>query len=102
MISPEYEVLESREDAQLNMNRIVPIYPLTKGMTQRYLRKIFNVAFEEFKDQLKDVLSASLRNKHHLLNMKHSVEALHFPESFKQQEEGYRRISFEEFFLFQP
>lgn len=101
MISPEYEVLESRDDAQLSMNRIVPIYPLTRGMTQRYLRKIINMAFETYHDRLDDILPVPIRNKHRLLNIQHSIEALHFPENFKKQEDGYRRISFEEFFLFQ-
>lgn len=101
MISPEYEILESADDAQLSMNRIVPIYPLTRGMTQRYLRKIIRASFEEYNERLVDILPIPIRNKHHLLNIKHSIEALHFPESFEKQEEGYRRISFEEFFLFQ-
>jgi len=35
---PETEVVESSEDASLHMNRIVPVYPLTEGLPQRWLR----------------------------------------------------------------
>jgi len=99
VVSPEYEILDN--DAGLSANRIVPIYPLTRGITQRYLRKTIATAFQTYRDQLKDILPVGIRNKYRLLNIEHSLEALHFPESFEQQEEGARRISFEEFFLFQ-
>jgi ATP-dependent DNA helicase RecG len=101
MISPEYEILENNEDEQLSTGRIVPIYPLTRGMTQRYLRKVMAAALAAYQDRLEDVLPVVLRNKYRLLNIQHSVSAMHFPENMAQQEEGFRRISFEEFFLFQ-
>src|SRR3989338_7320070 len=39
MVSPEYEVIDEQDNAT-SLNRIVPVYPLTRGVTQRYLRKI--------------------------------------------------------------
>jgi len=101
VVSPEYEILEDDDDARLSANRIVPIYPLTRGMTQRYLRKMMEGVFQAYRDHLKDILPVWIRNKYRLLNLEHSLSALHFPESFEQQEDGLRRISFEEFFLFQ-
>lgn len=101
MISPEYEILENKNDERLSMGRIVPIYPLTRGMTQRYLRKVVAAAFESYQDQLDDVLPVAIRNRYRLLNVRHSIAAMHFPSDMKQQEDGFRRVSFEEFFLFQ-
>ncbi len=100
MISPEYEVID-RDDEKLNMGRIVPIYPLTRGMTQRYLRKIMAAGLDEYLDDLEDVLPVWLRNKHRLPNIRRSIQNLHFPEHAQEQEEALRRMSFEEFFLFQ-
>ncbi|MCK5083246.1 MAG: DEAD/DEAH box helicase, partial [Candidatus Omnitrophica bacterium] len=101
MVSPEYEILESEEDESLNLKRIVPIYPLTRGVTQRYLRKIIKASFEKYEDWLVDELPVCLRNKHRLSNIKRSISNIHFPESFEDQEKALNRISFEEFYFFQ-
>jgi ATP-dependent DNA helicase RecG len=100
MVSPEYEVITS-DDENLNMGRIVPIYPLTRGITQRYLRKVIRSSLDHFHEDLRDILPVWLRNKHRLYNIRHSLENIHFPESWETQEAAHRRISFEEFFLFQ-
>jgi ATP-dependent DNA helicase RecG len=101
MIAPEYEIIESEEDSCLSTGRIVPIYPLTRGITQRYLRKIIRNSLDRYRDQITDILPVWLRNKYRLINIHRSIENIHFPEDPKIQEEAHRRISFEEFFLFQ-
>ncbi len=102
MVSPEYEIIEANEPGEnLNAGRIVPIYPLTRGMTQRYVRKITRACLERFKDEIRDILPVSLRNKLKLANLHRSIENLHFPETLTEQEDAFRRVSFEEFFLFQ-
>jgi len=103
MVSPEYEVIEFGDDGKenLSLNRIVPIYPLTRGMTQRYLRKTVKICLDKHKEDLSDELSVPLRNKHRLANIKRSISNIHFPDDFKYQEEAIKRISFEEFYFFQ-
>ena len=101
MVSPEYEILESEEDEGLNLKRIVPIYPLTRGVTQRYLRRTIKASLEKYKDRLVEQLPVELRNKHRLSNIKRSIGNIHFPESFEDQENALSRISFEEFYFFQ-
>ena len=100
MVSPEYEILED-DDESLSLKRIVPIYPLTRGVTQRYLRRTTRACLEKFSQQLTDELPVALRNKHHIANIRRSIANIHFPESFDEQEEALRRISFEEFYFFQ-
>ena len=101
MVSPEYEVIEASDKEHLNSNRIVPIYPLTKGMSQRYLRKVTMACLHKYLEQIRDELPVNLRNKYRLYNIRRSLRYLHFPESFEDQEEALRRISFEEFFFYQ-
>lgn len=100
MISPEYEVIEKEEES-LNMNRIVPVYPLTKGISQRYLRKIIKACLDLHGNTLTDVLPDSLRKRQGFSHISTSVKAIHFPETIIEQEMASRRASFEEFFLFQ-
>ena len=101
MIAPEYEIIDEGEKENLNVGRIVPIYPLTRGVTQRYLRKTIRAALDRYKNDLRDILPVGLRNKHRLHNLKISLENIHFPEDSPAQEKALWRISFEEFFLFQ-
>ncbi|OGW97939.1 MAG: ATP-dependent DNA helicase RecG [Omnitrophica WOR_2 bacterium GWA2_45_18] len=100
MISPEYEVVEEEEES-LAMGRIVSVYPLTRGITQRYLRKTIKACLDHYQDQMVDELPVPLRNKHRLVNIKRSIHNIHFPESFEEQDEALRRLSFEEFYFFQ-
>ena len=101
MVSPEWELIEEKEKGDLNLGRIVPIYPLTRGVTQRYLRKTVMASLERYKDHLVDELPIPLRNKHRLYNIKRSIAHIHFPKTLEEQENALRRISFEEFFFFQ-
>lgn len=101
MISPEWEIIETEEDEHLNLGRIVPIYPLTQGITQRFLRKIIQTCLERYQDELADELPVALRNKYKLYNIKRSIGQIHFPETFEDQEAAMKRVSFEEFYFFQ-
>ncbi len=103
MVAPEYEMIDDdqSQDQNLNIGRIVPIYPLTKGVTQRYLRKVIRSCLNRYRDYSVDILPVRLRNKYRLSNIKNSLENMHFPKDYSQQESAHRRISFEEFFLFQ-
>ena len=100
MVSPEYEVIEDEDDS-LSMKCIVPVYSLTRGITQRYLRKTITACIEKYRDDLVDELPINVRNKYKLSNVKRSIGSIHFPKDFDEQEESLRRISFEEFYFFQ-
>lgn len=101
MVSPEYEILGDEEDEALSVGRIVPIYPLTRGITQRYLRKAVKLCLDEYAPQLKEAIPYNIRTKYNLHNLVKSIVNLHFPEDLELQKESFRRVSFEEFFLFQ-
>jgi ATP-dependent DNA helicase RecG len=101
MASPEWEIIEEKDEGHLNSGRIVPIYPLTRGVTQRYLRKTVMACLERYKDDLTDDLPIPLRNKYRLYNIKRSITNVHFPQTLEDQGNAIRRISFEEFFFFQ-
>ncbi len=101
MVSPEYEIIDDEDEENLSVNRIVPIYSLTKGVSQRFLRKTIKSALEKFKEDLQDELPVALRNKHKISNIKRSIENIHFPENDIEQAESIKRVSFEEFFFFQ-
>jgi ATP-dependent DNA helicase RecG len=100
MIVPDFELINP-EDRTLNMGRIVPIYPLTKGVTQRYLRKLIDTLLDLHAQDLEDVIPIDIRKRHHLDNIAESIKHIHFPRNFEDQQAANSRVAFEEFFLFQ-
>ena len=101
MNSPEFEIIGEDQDESLNIGRIVPLYSLPEGITQRSFRRIIKVALDEYLPGINDFLTYDIRSRNNLLNLARSLLNIHFPEGFDRQNEAYRRLSFEEFFLFQ-
>ena len=100
MVVPDFELI-SAEDRSLNMGRIVPVYPLTRGITQRYLRKLTDFCLNLYASQLQDIIPDQIRLKHHLSPIAEDIRQIHFPSDAIHQQQAIDRIAFEEFFLFQ-
>ncbi len=101
MNSPEFEIVSSKSDESLSIGRITPIYSLPEGITQRYFRKLVKSALDEYLPEINDFLPFDIRSRNNLLNLAVSLINIHFPDNLERQNEAYRRLSFEEFFLFQ-
>jgi len=101
MTSPEFEIVTEAESTSLDIGRVVPVYTLPEGITQRYFRKIIKNCLDEHLPKIKEILPYEIRVKHNLLNLAKSLIDIHFPENLEFKKQAYRRLSFEEFFLFQ-
>ena len=100
MANPEFEIV-SEEEEPLCVNRIVPIYTLPHGFTQRHLRHLIKHALDEYLPKLQDSLSFEIRSKNNLLNLAQALLNIHFPDSDELRKQAYERLAFEEFFIFQ-
>ena len=49
---PETEVVDENEENSIHLNRIVPVYPLTEGLSQRWLRSLIFRALHQFGAQI--------------------------------------------------
>ena len=96
MASPVVEPLERREIT----GRIVPIYPLTAGVSQLVLSRSIRQGLDACADILPDVLPDEIRRAHHLCRINFAYENIHFPESMEALDLSRRRLAFEELFLF--
>lgn len=85
----------------LNTGRIVPIYSLTEGLTQRRLRRVMANALKKYASNLEDKLPDFLLKKYNFPALKTSILGMHFPKSDKHQKISRKRLAFEEFFYFQ-
>jgi ATP-dependent DNA helicase RecG len=102
MNSPEFEIIsEEGQDHSLHVGRITPIYSLPERISQRNFRQLIKQILDEYLIGLKDFLPYDIRSKNNLLNLPQSLINIHFPQDFDLEQQAYRRLSFEEFFLFQ-
>ena len=78
----------------LDLNRLVPIYPQTKGITSKFLRhKIFPL-LQNF--SLKDPLDLKTKKKFNLIGLKKAIQQIHFPDSYETLQQAQSRLAFDE------
>lgn len=105
--NPEYELVGEDNDSSIHAERIVPVYRLAEGISQKQFRKIMFDIVEDFADKIIDPLPLDIFKKHNLPPLKESIKELHFPsrgsdaESLNRRESIYhRRLIFDELFSF--
>ncbi len=96
MINPFYEEYEDKK-----INWILPIYPLTKGITQKYMRKVIKNALKNIKEFPEEILPLERRIFFNISNIKHALFNIHFPVSEINLEKARSYLIFREFFIFQ-
>ncbi|MBL7071350.1 MAG: ATP-dependent DNA helicase RecG [Candidatus Omnitrophica bacterium] len=101
MTHPDYEVLSKDEDGleTAHMGRIVPIYPLTQDITQKYLRALIYRSLDGNVNMVKEILPTNIRAKNKLADIRFAIRNIHFPNNFDNLKMAYRRLVFEEFFI---
>ncbi|MDD5568303.1 MAG: ATP-dependent DNA helicase RecG [Candidatus Omnitrophica bacterium] len=101
MSNPEFEIIADETDARISCGRLVPVYSLPGSFSQRTLRRLIKNALDEYLPKIKECLPYDIRQRNNLLNLAKALLNIHFPESPDLQKEAHKRLSFEEFFLFQ-
>ena len=79
--------------------RIMPVYPLTRGVSQLLLQKAVRQGLDACRELLPDVLPDEVRMTHQLCYVNYAYENIHFPASFEALAQAHRRLVFEELFL---
>jgi ATP-dependent DNA helicase RecG len=96
--SPAWEPLEKE---LIHTGRLVPIYPLTRGITARWMRRLMKRVVDHWAPRLEDPLPEDLRERAGLLDLPTAIRQIHFPDSLKDAKEARLRLSFDEFLLIQ-
>ena len=78
-----------------------PIYPLTKGLSNKTVANAVHQALEKFDAGLeKEYIPGYVRQKNELAEHNYAVLNIHFPISMEDYIQARKRLAFEEFFLF--
>jgi ATP-dependent DNA helicase RecG len=110
MTHPETEVIEGGEESFIHINRIAPVYPLTEGLPQRWLRGLIWRTLERFVAASRESaahfpewraadekLSALSRGAATLPSRANAVHMTHFPEELTDVEIARQRLALDEF-----
>ncbi|MGN1059788.1 MAG: ATP-dependent DNA helicase RecG [Clostridia bacterium] len=96
MLTPIFE----QPEAQKQTGRIMPLYPLSEGLTNAFVADCVRKALD-LCEHWQDPLPGALRKAYKLCEMNYAVSAIHFPADQAAYETARRRLAFEELFIFQ-
>ena len=80
---------------------IIPIYPLTEGLTQKALIKAVNQALQQYALGIEDELPSGLIKERGLLSKQDAIRLIHRPSEMTQAAAARRSLVYEELFNFQ-
>nr|HID14106.1 ATP-dependent DNA helicase RecG [Anaerolineae bacterium] len=96
--SPQWEPLEKE---LLHTARLVPVYPLTEGISAKWLRRLMKRTVDYWSKRLPDHLPTSVRQEAGLLDLETAIVQAHFPDSKDLLERARYRLAFDELFVLQ-
>ncbi len=99
MQSPDYEIITN--SPTIHTGRIVPVYPETRGITSKWLRRQVYNLLENNKDQFSEYLPDSIIRENALITIKDAIKQIHFPKSAENAQKSRQRLAFDELFLLQ-
>ena len=96
MTSPVFERLDSQP---VVTRRVLPVYPLTAGLSNAAMLKAVQQALM-ICDPPAEILPPQVLQKYQILPAESAYYAIHQPDSMAQAEQARKRLIFEEFFVF--
>lgn len=96
--NPEVETLDAEN---LHTNRIVPVYPLTGNITQRWLRRMMHQVVTYWAPRIQDPLTTDMLRSAKLMDVSTALLQAHFPESQDKLKAARYRLAFDEILLLQ-
>ncbi len=96
--SPAWEPLEQE---LIHTARLVPVYPLTSGVSARWLRRIIKRVVDYWTPRLQDHLPEAVRSRASLMDLPTAIRQIHFPDNRQAADQARHRLSFDEFFFIQ-
>ena len=98
--NPEYEDI-SRGQTPVHTGRLLPVYPLTAGLTGRNLRSLAWQALNEWLGGIDEPLPAALLSRAGLMPLRQALRQAHYPDNFGQWAQARRRLAFDELLTLQ-
>lgn len=96
MTNPVFEAVDAPPAVT---RRILPVYPLTAGLSNAVMGKTIRQALE-LCPVPQEIIPEEIRRKYDILPAERAYTAIHEPQTMQEAESAKRRLIFEEFFVF--
>ncbi len=96
----EQPKLYSKNEFYKKVGKMLPIYPLTAGLTNHQMTKVVQTALSECEGIL-EFLPQEIRKRNDLVGYKKAVQDIHFPKNRVDFIKARKRLVFDELFLYQ-
>ena len=94
-----FQILDEEEEPE-NMTGIMPVYPATEKLNQKFFRKVLGGLLTE-ELSIRELIPASVAERYHLLSRRKALQDIHFPADFAALKEARNHLAFEELYLIQ-
>ena len=98
--NPEFQVV-AEETELLHAGRIVPVYPLTAGLTSIRLRAAIREALDKAGYAYPEYMPSTILAEEGLGPIARAIEEAHYPDSFEGRDAALRRLAFDELLALQ-
>ena len=82
-------------------DRIMPVYPLTDGISHSYLRTCVKKALEQLDSSGIETLGSDILSKTKLMPLDEALREIHFPKNMESASKARRRLAFDELLTLQ-
>jgi len=96
--NPDYELSGSEF---IHTGRLVPVYPETRGISSKWLRKEIYKLLKNDLSEIADFIPEKILSEYKLLPINQSLRTIHFPDNIDEIFQAKHRLSFNELFLLQ-
>ncbi len=93
--------LSDWENTAVPSSGVLPVYPLTEGLSQKNFRKAVSIAIRQYGKAVQDEIPESLISERKLLHKAQALTWIHMPENLSQVNEARHTLIYEELFLFE-
>jgi len=93
-------VFEAEASAPISTRRIVPVYPLTAGLSGKVLIKLIADTLDACLQDVPEILPEHLRATYGLCSVQEAYRNIHQPQDMPSLDRARKRLIFEEFFIF--
>jgi len=90
---------DRQNNETIHFGYVVPVYPLTEGVQQKWFRKLMRDAVEKYGASWVDILIPEIRNRHGFPTAPEAIRQIHFPDNHATAERARQRLAFDEFLL---
>jgi len=99
-VNPMFELAD--EEGEFSFaNAIIPVYPLTEGLSLWTIRRAVAAAMDKALEQVRESLTPEILQHYDFLGIRDALRAIHFPKDMESAQRARERLVYDELLYFQ-